>query len=63
MGNVSEDRLCFSIIELLHHLLDAHVVHDEEDESISLIPHDQRLKILMVQHRSKFFLQRELFLW
>ena len=37
MGNVSEDFLQFSRIELLHHLLDVHVFHDEEDESISSI--------------------------
>ena len=35
-GNVSEDYLEFSRFQLLHHLLDVLVFHDEEDESISL---------------------------
>ena len=45
MGNVSEDFLQFSRIELLHHLRDAHVFHDEEDESISAIFHNRRVNI------------------
>ena len=62
MGNVSEDFLQFSRNELLHYLLDVHVFHDEEDESISSIFHNRRMNIPLVQHRSKFFSQWELFL-
>ena len=54
MGNICEEFISFSRNELLHHLLDAHVVNDEEDESISSIFHDWRLNISLVQHRSKF---------
>ena len=58
--NISEDW--FSRIDLLHHLLDAHVVHDEEYESISSIFQNRRVNISLFQHRSKFFSQQELFL-
>ena len=41
LGNVSEDFLELSRIELPHLLLDAHLVHDEEDASISSILHNR----------------------
>ena len=44
-GNISVDFLSFSRTELLHHLLDAHVVHDEEDESTSSIFQIRRVNI------------------
>ena len=59
---ISEEFLSFSRIEQLHHLLYAHVVHEEEDASISSILHNRRINISLVQHRSKFFSQQELFL-
>ena len=55
-GNVSEDHLWFSRIQLLHHFLEVGF-HDEDDEWISSTPHNRRENILLVQHRSKFFLQ------
>ena len=53
--SVSEDCLCFSRIQSLHRLLGVDF-HDEEDESISLTLYNRRLNILLVQHRSEFFL-------
>ena len=61
--SVSEDRLWFSRTELLHHLIDAHVVHVEKDESISLTPHNHRLNVLLTQHRSKHFHQKYSSIW
>ena len=60
--NVSEDCLLFSRIQSLHHLLWVDF-HDEEDESISSTLHNRRLNILLVQHQSKFFPQKDEFLW
>ena len=40
--------------ELLHLLLDAHVVNDEEDALLSSILHNRRKNISLVQHQSKF---------
>ena len=61
-GNVSDDSLKLSRIEPLHHLLDVLDFHVEEDEPISSIFHNRRANIPLVQHRSKFFSQWELFL-
>ena len=60
-GNVSGDFLSFSRIELLHLLLDAFEVNDEEDTSLSSILHKRRKNISLVQHQSKFSSQSELF--
>ena len=45
VGIDSEDVLQFSRIELLRLLLNAHVVSDEEDTSLSSILHTRRMNI------------------
>ena len=57
MGIDSEDFPSFSRNELLHLLLDAHVVNDEEDTLLSSILDIRRKNISLVQHRSNSFFQ------
>ena len=57
MGTDSEDFPSFSRNELLHLLLDAHVLNDEEDTLLSSILHDRRKNISLVQYQSKSFSQ------
>ena len=54
-ANVAEDFLEFSRIDL-----DAHVLNDEEDTSLSSILQNRRKNISLVQHQSKFSSQWEL---
>ena len=61
-GHDPDDNLLFSRIELLHLLLDARFVNDEEDTLLSSILHNRRENISLVQHQSKFSSQQELFL-
>ena len=62
MGTDSEDFLLFSRNELLHHLLDAHVVNDVEEMLLSSIPHTRRKNISLVQYQSNSFFQWKQFL-
>ena len=60
--NDSEDDLLFSRFQSLHHCLEVDL-HDEEHGSISSTLDNRRAYVFLVQHRSKFFHQKVLFLW
>ena len=62
VGIDSEDFPSFSRNELLHLLLDALVVNDEEDLLHSSIRHNRRKNISLVQCQSNSFSQWELFM-